>query len=265
MKSKVKVPKLSHEEICALVVQAQAGDTVARAKIIDANIGLVWRLAMEQVGGDYRKAQEILACGIGGNDPDAITSGLARAIELFDVTRGMKFGTYARHWIKTALRDATLDANVTRGDQELHWQIRKASTKLRHILGRDPSCEEIAEHLNRHWASEEATKRVSPKKVESLLSIALVVTTDPTELEQIEYDGASVLTNIGRKEDIEQILECVTKLEQHEREVIERAFGLNGFEEMPLTDIGRELGIDRHTVATYVEAAKRKIKKLMRS
>lgn len=262
MKPKKTFLRLTHEETCELVTKAQAGDKAARAKLIDANIGLVWTLAMKQCGNDRQKAQEILACGIAGNDfeSEECTSGLVRAIQLFDVTRGQKFSTYARHWIAVALRDATIEDTASRNSHELHWQIRKASAKLIHILKRDPTSSEVAEHLNRHWASEGMSKRISAKKVESLISLGTCISTDPHELEQLESRHSSALSETLDLEMIDQVRSCLDLVTTQQRECINLAFGFNNLEPLDYVAIGKKLGVNRHEVSRRIRDGLKTIK-----
>lgn len=80
------MPLLTHEETCALVLRAQAGDGLAMARLVECNQGLVRRFVRGWLGRDDRSMDDLMQDG---------TLGLMRAVESFDVSRGFRFSTYA--------------------------------------------------------------------------------------------------------------------------------------------------------------------------
>ena len=82
--------KPTNDEIKALLERAQAGDVESRNIIIVANQPLI-RYVVRR----YRMPADVIA------DMWAEGSlGIIRAIELFDLSRDIKFSTYAVHWIR---------------------------------------------------------------------------------------------------------------------------------------------------------------------
>jgi RNA polymerase primary sigma factor len=94
---------LKSKDIRTLAQKAQAGDTAARDELILGHLWLVDRLA-----------QELNACPLAVEDrfSEGIF-GLARAVELFDPARGVRFASYARHWIRHAIQRAGDDSGRT--------------------------------------------------------------------------------------------------------------------------------------------------------
>jgi RNA polymerase sigma factor (sigma-70 family) len=86
-----------------LVLDAQRGDNSARNELILGNLWLVELVA-----------RELCACPLSVEDrfSEGIF-GLARAVELFDPARDVKFATYARHWIRHAIVRAGDDSGRT--------------------------------------------------------------------------------------------------------------------------------------------------------
>ena len=74
--------------------------------------------------------------------------GLMKAIDGFDLTRDVRFSSYATPTvlgeIKRHFRDKTWAMRVPRGLQELQLRVAKARDKLTHELGRSPTVQEIA-------------------------------------------------------------------------------------------------------------------------
>ena len=94
------MPTRSNERLCRL---AQEGDTAARDNLLENNLGLIRKIALEQ----YR------SMGLDENDigldlDDLVQEGsigLLNAIPLFDAGRGMKFLTYAAPAVRNAMTD----------------------------------------------------------------------------------------------------------------------------------------------------------------
>jgi len=131
---------LSREEEIELASRIQRGDEQAREQMITGNLRLVVRIAR-----DYE--------GLGLPLLDLINEGnigLMKGVERFDPKKA-KFSTYAAWWIKQAIKRAL--ANQTKTIRlPVHVvdklaQIRKAEMRLRELLEREPTDEEIGEEL----------------------------------------------------------------------------------------------------------------------
>ena len=77
--------------------------------------------------------------------------GLVKSVDRFDPDRGVAFSAYAGRTIEGELkrhfRDRTWSVRVPRSAKELHLSVRKAGEDLAQRLGRSPSVDEIAAHL----------------------------------------------------------------------------------------------------------------------
>src|ERR1700729_3954096 len=80
------------------------------------------------------------------------TVGLIKAIDRFDLERGVEFTTYATPTIvgeiKRYFRDKGWAVKVPRRLQELNLTVNRTIEKLTAKLGHSPTVAELAEHLN---------------------------------------------------------------------------------------------------------------------
>jgi RNA polymerase primary sigma factor len=117
----------------------------ARDKFIKSNLKLVVNIA-KKYDGRQRKAMMLLDLIQEGN------IGLARAVDMFDPSRGYRFTTYAYWWIRQAIHRAIANNdNMIRMPSSLHEKIikiAKVQSRLTQELGRLPSQQEIADDLD---------------------------------------------------------------------------------------------------------------------
>lgn len=133
---------LSAEEEKELIIKAQNGDNSARNKMIEHNLKLVVSIAKKY------KVKNV-------DIDDLIQEGnmaISKAIDMFDVSLGNKFSTYATWWIKQGI--TRYIANCSRTIRipvhaaEKIYKAHAVENKLRQELLREPTEEEIANELD---------------------------------------------------------------------------------------------------------------------
>src|SRR6185436_18971400 len=146
---------LSPNEEIVLAKRIQKGNKKAREQMINANLRLVVKIAR-----DYE--------GLGLPLLDLINEGnigLMKGVERFDPKKGAKLSTYASWWIKQSIKRAlanqskTIRLPVHVVDKLFH--LRRATTKLEEVLGREPSDEELAAELDFTVARVKQLRRAS--------------------------------------------------------------------------------------------------------
>ncbi len=124
---------LSADEERELAEAIRNGDKDARARMIQANLRLVVKIAREYLGRGLT-LDDLIGEG---------NLGLIRATEQFDPAFGTRFSTYAAHWIKQAIRHALTNTAATirlpAHMVGLLTRWRRTERALRRELGHDPA------------------------------------------------------------------------------------------------------------------------------
>lgn len=158
----------------------------ARQQFIRANLQLVIHVARKYEKRN-RRSLEFMDLVQEGN------IGLARAVELFDYSRGYKFSTYAYWWIRQRITRALLQSDsIIRLPSALHELIYKANRtthELGHKLGRTPRLSEVAQELN-----------IEPATLADAFKQCFMVTSLDRSVQNV--DGATILDMIADPETL---------------------------------------------------------------
>ena len=116
----------------------------ARERFMQCNLQLVVHVA-KKYETRKRKSLEIMDLIQEGN------IGLARAVELFDSSRGYKFSTYAYWWIKQGIQRALSQSDamirLPTGVHDLLSKVARTTSDLGHSMGRVATVAEVADHI----------------------------------------------------------------------------------------------------------------------
>ena len=133
-----RYPLLTKDEEVMLAKRIEAGDPVAKRRMIESNLRLVVSIA-KQYRGQGVPFLDLIQEGV---------LGLNRAVEKFDWRRDLKFSTYATWWIRQAVQRSIANSGRTiRLPVHVSDRLRaieRARRSLEASLGREPSEEEIA-------------------------------------------------------------------------------------------------------------------------
>jgi len=253
LKSISKIPLLSREEEIELAKRAKAGDKEALKKLVESNLRFVVSVAKKYLGCGL-PLHDLIAEGI---------LGLIEAARRFDPDKGVKFISYAVWWIRQSIMQAlaqqTGAVKIPVKQAVLVNKITRSYGELLKKLGREPTIEELAEHVG-----------MEPKEVERLLSICQVPLSldtpigdeeDTTFKDFLKGEGTAEVEEKVVQEELKQsIQEMLEQLTPQEKKIIIMRFGLDGSEPKTLREIGEKLGISRERVRQLETRAKKKMR-----
>lgn len=227
----------STEELMAMV---EIGKTAQR-RFVNANLRLVVSVARK-----YGRAQlPLLDLVQEGN------TGLIRAVEKFDYTKGFKFSTYGTWWVRQSIsRGIAQQGRIVRLPVHVAEQVNQVGAVRRTLerrIGRDPELDEIADEMD-----------IDTERVLDLMRYGR----DHVSLDApVEEGGDTALGDLIAREPMPGPDEVFLDAEEHQRlealldqldersaDVVRRRYGLMDGRQAKLADIGAHWGITAERV-----------------
>lgn len=175
--------------------------------------------------------------------------GLIRAIERYDVTKKAKFESYASLVIRGAIIDELRRLDwIPRSIHLKSNRLVSAQEELQLQMGRDPTEEELAQHLGiTEEELDEMTALVKPVVLLSLNAENPHLGEESTSLsERIADEKVKTGIEVAEENESLSILErAITHLSQQEKKVLTLYY----YEEMMLKDIGKKLGVSESRIS----------------
>jgi RNA polymerase primary sigma factor len=243
-----QVKLLNREEEIQLAKRIKKGDNRAREKMITANLRLVVKIAR-----DYE--------GLGLPLLDLINEGnigLMKGVERFDPAKGAKLSTYAAWWIKQSIMAALanqaktirLPAHVI----ERVAKMRRAEVVLRETFDREPTDQELAEHLGLD------ARRIRQYRQAAKAPVSLdapLGENEPNRISDVVADpnAAAPFDRIVQENDAGLVRDAMAGLSQRETAILGLRFGLDGAKPKTLEEIGAQFKLSRERIRQIQDEA----------
>ncbi|HEY7613867.1 MAG TPA: FliA/WhiG family RNA polymerase sigma factor [Gemmatimonadales bacterium] len=193
----------------------RTGDPDARRQLLELYIGLVHHVARE-LGRRTNAAEldDLVSAG---------TFGLIRALDSFDLGRGLAFSTYAVRRIRGAILDDLRSQDWTpRAVRVKARRLQVATVTLQTRLGRMPRPDEVAAQLDIdittywRWRDDTATRSVLSYEGEARGSAGGAPLQDLLE----DEETTAVHEELAREEDVKLLRDSIARLPEKERMVM---------------------------------------------
>jgi RNA polymerase primary sigma factor len=189
--------------------------------------------------------------------------GLMRAVDKFNHRMGNKFSTYATWWIKQSVTRAIADqARTVRIPVHMMENLQKLARVAKSIMldeGREPTVEELAKRM-----------KLPEEKIRDMIKIF----PEPLSIDSpTDETGSTSLGDFIENKDIpsppdtvihnslkEHIAEALRDLNEKETKVLKMRFGLDGWREHTLEEVGRQFNVTRERIRQIELKALRKLR-----
>ncbi|MGW1197136.1 RNA polymerase sigma factor SigF [Streptomyces sp. NPDC002536] len=207
-----------------------------RNTLVELNLALV-KFAASRFRTRSEPMEDIIQVG---------TIGLIKAIDRFELSRGVEFPTFAMPTIigeiKRFFRDTSWSVRVPRRLQELRLDLAKAGDELAQRLDRSPTVAELAERLG--LSEDEVVEGMAASNAYTASSLDAQTEEDDTEgalTDRIGYEDHS----LEGVEYVESLRPLIAELPPRDRRILSLRFVAN----MTQSEIGEELGISQMHVS----------------
>ncbi|WP_051201776.1 RNA polymerase sigma factor RpoS [Ferrimonas senticii] len=244
-------PLLTAEEEVYYARRVHKGCVKSRNRMIESNLRLVVKIARRY----NNRGLALLDIIEEGN------LGLMHAVEKFDPERGFRFSTYATWWIRQNIERAIMNSTRTirlpiHVVKELNLYIRTAR-QLSQDVDHEPTIEEIADKVGK--PVEQVSKILKLKEKTTSLDSPLAGDADKSIVDLVA-DDIEVSDTVEQDDMNDSVKQLLLSLNEKEKEIIARRFGLLGYEPMTLEKVGNEIGLTRERVRQIQTGALSKLR-----
>lgn len=255
-----RAPRLEREEEMALALRwKQHGDRAAGDALARANLRHVVAVAMK-----YRRygvpVSELIAEG---------NFGVVHALGKFEPERGIRFVTYAAHWVRAYILDHVIKSWSMVGGgsgplrSRLFFKLRRERVRAVNLMGEGEAADRmVAERVGitpdelrsmvHRLEARDVSLDVKVLDDSPVKLVDLLPAPDDQERSLFEHQvGGSMRSAVER---------AVAELDPRERYIAEHRLMADPAEELSLAEIGRSLGVSRERARQLEARTKRKLK-----
>jgi len=254
-----RAPRLERETEMDLARRWKTGDRAAGDALARANLRHVVAVAMK-----YRRygvpVSELIAEG---------NFGVVHALGKFEPERGIRFVTYAAHWVRAYILDHVIKSWSMVGGgsgplrSRLFFKLRRERVRAINLMGEGEAADRmVAERVG-----------VTPEELSKLM-LRLEARDVSLDVKVLDDSPVKLLDLLPAPDDQERSLfehqiggsmktavaHAVSELDPRERYIAEHRLMADPAEELSLADIGRSLGVSRERARQLEARTKRKLR-----
>lgn len=247
---------LCAEEEVELGRLVRQGDSAARDRMIECNLRLVVKVARRYL---YR-GLPLLDLVEEGN------LGLMHAVEKFDPERGFRFSTYATWWIRQSIERAIMNQARTirlpiHVAKDVNAYVR-AERELSQEMDHAPVLCEIAARMGRPLSEVRKIEGFRERVISAHSPISRE--NDHSLIDTIADEDGFDPQDSAQFEDIRHLIdEWLEELSDIQREVVQRRFGIHGYQRATLEQVGEQIGVTRERVRQIQMDALVRLRRIM--
>jgi RNA polymerase sigma-32 factor len=251
--------RLGRDQEVVLAARSRRGDAQAADRLLRAHLRCVVAVAVR-----YRRygvpLGELVAEG---------AFGMVQALAKFDEARGIRFSTYANHWIRAYVLEHVIrswslvggGAGVLRSRH--FFRVRRERARVLSLLGEGEAADRaLAARLSLSVEqARDMVSRLEGRDVSLSQPVRDGSTVTLMDLLPGANDQEHGLVGRERRLHLEAAVEsALTTLDPRERYIAEHRLMAEGFEELSLAEISRSMGISRERARQLELRAKRKLR-----
>jgi RNA polymerase sigma-B factor len=237
---------VNNVEARALLRRAQAGDTRARELLVESLAPMVRQLA-RRFADRGEPLEDLVQTGM---------VGLLKAIDRFDLDRGVSFSTYAFPCvigeIKRHFRDRVWAVRVPRPVKDIGVRIPRETERLTGVLGRAPTIGELAEALDSD--EESVIEAMDARHAYNAVSLTAPGGSHDDDTDLIDQLGEEE-SGYERAEDWAVLRAGLANLDKRERQIVFLSFARG----LTQSEIAARLGYSQMHISRLLRAALDKI------
>ena len=233
-----------------LIRKARQGCREARNRLAEENSGLVWSVVRRFQGRGY-EAEDLFQIG---------NIGLLKCIDNFDLTRQVRFSTYAVPLIMGEIRRFLRDdgmVKVSRGIKEISCRISREKERFLAVYLREPTIKELSENLS----LDESDIIMALEAGQEIRSLHQTIYQGDSEEIYLEDRLESVRDEIADTERKMYLNQLLASLPENEYLLIRRRY----FQNETQMAVAKEMGISQVQVSRMEKRILKKLKDIDRT